>query len=95
MSTGGEKVANIKSAKKRIKTAKVRTLRNKSTKSRIKTETKKFLSFVEANDLENATKQLNALSSYINKAANKNVFHKKTAARKVSSLSRVLNTIKK
>ncbi len=92
--TGGEKVANIKSAKKRIKTAKTRTLRNKSTKSRIKTETKKFLAFVEEKDFEKASEQLNKLSSYINKAAGKNVFHKKTAARKVSSLSRVLNTIK-
>ncbi len=84
-------MANIKSAKKRIKIAKVRTLRNKSTKSRIKTETKKFNSFVEAGDVENATKQLNKLTSFIGKAANKNVFHRKTASRKISNLNRTLN----
>ncbi len=87
-------MANIKSAKKRIKIAKVRTLRNKSTKSRIKTETKKFQNFIENKDLENASKQLEKLTSFISKAANKNVYHKRTASRKVSNLTKALNGIK-
>ncbi len=87
-------MANIKSAKKRIKIAKVRTLRNKSVKSRIKTETKKFESLLENKELEKASVQLKKLVSYIDKAVTKGIFHKNTAARKKASFTKLYNKAK-
>ena len=84
-------MANIKSAKKRIKVAAVRADRNKSIKSRVKTELKKFEAMIEAGDKSAAEAQLKALVSFIDKAETKGVFHKRTAARKVSNLNRAFN----
>ncbi len=84
-------MANIKSAKKRIKVAAIRTERNKATKSRIKTELKKFQALVEAGDKSAAEAQLKQTISFIDKAETKGVFHKKTAARKVSNLNKAYN----
>lgn len=84
-------MANIKSAKKRIKVSAIRTARNKSMSSRVKTEMKKFDAFVEAGDKSAAEAQLKQVISFIDKAETKGLFHKKTAARKVSNLSKKLN----
>lgn len=84
-------MANIKSAKKRIKVAKVRTERNKSIKSRVKTEIKKFEALVEAGDKSAAEAQLKTLVSFVDKAESKGVFHKKTASRKVSNFNKAYN----
>lgn len=84
-------MANIKSAKKRIKVAATKTLRNKSIKSRIKTEVKKFDAAVVAGDKAAAEAQLKTTISEIDKAQTKGVFHKKTASRKVSNLNKTLN----
>jgi len=84
-------MANIQSAKKRIKTAAIRTERNKAIKSRVKTELKKFDAIVEAGDKSAAEAQLLTTVSYIDKAETKGVFHKKTASRKVSNLNRSIN----
>ena len=70
-------MANIKSAKKRILVAKTRNERNKSEKSAVKTAIKKVEAAVAAND----------------KAAKKGVYHKNNAARKVSRLSKAVNTL--
>ena len=70
-------MANIKSAKKRILVAKTRNERNKSVKSAVKTAIKKVEAAVAAND----------------KAAKKGVYHKNNAARKVSRLSKAVNTL--
>lgn len=84
-------MANIQSAKKRIKTAAVRTERNKAIKSRVKTELKKFDAIVEAGDKSAAEAQLLTTVSYIDKAETKGVFHKKTASRKISNLTKSVN----
>ena len=42
---------------------------------------------------ETAVKKLDTAKSTIDKAAQKGVIHKKTAARKISHLSRLVNTI--
>ena len=70
-------MANIKSAKKRIKVIETKTLRNKMIKSKIKTLVKKVEAAVAQND----------------KAAAKGIFHKNTAARKVSRLTKAVNKI--
>jgi small subunit ribosomal protein S20 len=84
-------MANIKSAKKRIKVAANRAARNKAVKSRVKTELKKFEAIVEAGDQSAAQAQLKVIISYIDKAETKGVFHKRNAARKVSNLTKAVN----
>ncbi len=86
-------LANIKSAKKRVLTSKVRQERNKSIKSGIKTATKKVLAAVESADKELAAKELLNATSVIDKAAKKGVLHKNTASRKVSRLANAVNGI--
>lgn len=86
-------MANIKSAKKRILVIATKTARNRAIKSAVKTQIKKVRFAVEAND-QNAAKValVNAVKA-IDKAAAKGVFHKNAAARKKSTLARLVNTI--
>ena len=86
-------MANIKSAKKRVLTSRIRQERNKSIKSSIKTASKKVLAAVEASDQELAKKELLNATSVIDKAAKKGVIHKNTASRKVSRLASAVNRI--
>ena len=86
-------MANIKSAKKRIKVIETRTARNKATKSRVKTAIKKVDAAVAANDKEAAKAALTAATAEIAKAAGKGVYHKNTASRKISRLSKAVNAI--
>lgn len=84
-------MANIKSAKKRILVNKTKADRNKAIKSGVKTAVKKVLAAVEANDKEAAQSALLAATSTIDKAAKKGIYHKNTAARKVSRLTVAVN----
>jgi small subunit ribosomal protein S20 len=80
-------LANIKSAIKRIKVTKIRTLRNKSIKSSVKTAIKKFEAAIAEGDLEKARNLYPQVTSSIDKAAAKGVFHKNAASRKKSKLA--------
>ena len=84
-------MANIKSAKKRILVNKTKADRNKAIKSGVKTAVKKVLAAVEANDKEAAQSALLAATSTIDKATKKGIYHKNTAARKVSRLTLAVN----
>lgn len=84
-------MANIKSAKKRIEVAQIRTEKNKAIKSGVKTATKKVFAAIEAGDKEAAQAALNAATKLIESAANKGIFHKNNAARKVSRLALAVN----
>ena len=86
-------MANIKSAKKRIRVIETKTLRNKMIKSKVKTLTKKVESAVAAGDKAAAQAGLVAAISEIDKACTKGVYHKNTASRKVSRLSKAVNGI--
>ncbi len=86
-------MANIKSAKKRILVTEVRTARNKSIKSEVKTVTKKVEAAVAANDKEAANAALTVAIKTIEKAASKGVYHKNNAARKVSRLTKLVNGV--
>lgn len=86
-------MANIKSAKKRILVTEARTARNKSIKSAVKTSIKKVESAVTAKDKAAAQAALVAATSEISKAASKGVYHKNTAARKISRLTKAVNKI--
>ena len=86
-------MANIKSAKKRVLVNQKKADRNKSIKSAVKTSIKKVEAEVVAKDKEAAVAALANAISTIDKAATKGVYHKNNAARKVSRLSKAVNTL--
>ena len=86
-------MANIKSAKKRIKVTLVRTERNKAIRSKVKTAIKKVESAVVANDKQLAKDNLKNAIVEITKAASKGVYHKNNASRKVARLSKAVDSI--
>ena len=81
-------MANIKSAKKRIKTNERDRQRNQAVRSKVRTYVKNVLAAVDAKD-EAKVKELapEALSA-IDKAASKGVLHPNNAARKRSRLQK-------
>ena len=86
-------MANIKSAKKRILVNQTKYERNKSVKSAVKTAVKKVEAAVEANDKAAANEALIAATKLIEMAGSKEIFHKNNVARKVSRLTKLVNTI--
>ena len=86
-------MANIKSAKKRILVTETKAARNKAIKSKVKTAVKKVETAVAAKDKAAAQAALLAATSEIDKATSKGVYHKNTASRKVSRLSKAVNTL--
>jgi small subunit ribosomal protein S20 len=87
------KLANIKSAKKRILVNRTKAERNKAIKSGVKTAIKKVEAAVAANDKAAASAALLNAISVINKAAGKGIYHKNNAARKVSRLTKLVNKL--
>ena len=86
-------MANIKSAKKRILVNRTKAERNKSIRSAVKTSIKKVEAAVAAKDKEAAGIALTDAISTIDKATSKGVYHKNNASRKVSRLSKAVNSI--
>lgn len=86
-------MANIKSAKKRILVNETKAARNKSIKSSVKTAIKKVDAAVAAKDKAAATVALKAAIAEISKAGSKGVYHKNTCARKVSRITKAVNTL--
>ena len=83
-------MANIKSAKKRVLVIEKKTMRNKAVKSALKTQVKKFLTAVEANDKELATKLYPETVSAIDGAVTKGVIHKNNANNRKAKLAKKL-----
>ena len=86
-------MANIKSAKKRIEVAQIRTDRNKAIKSGVKTAMKKVFAAIEAGNKEAAQAELANATKVIEMAASKGVYHKNNVARKVSRLNKAVNKL--
>ncbi|MBQ7706488.1 MAG: 30S ribosomal protein S20 [Lachnospiraceae bacterium] len=86
-------MANIKSAKKRIKVIETKTLRNKAIKSKVKTMIKKVEAAIAAKDKAAAEEALKVATSEISKAASKGIYHKNNASRKISRLSVAVNRL--
>ncbi|MCL2617623.1 MAG: 30S ribosomal protein S20 [Defluviitaleaceae bacterium] len=84
-------MANIKSAKKRIKVIAKKTLRNRIIKSQTKTAIKKFVVAIESGDKDLAKAALLEAISAIDKAQTKGIIHKNNASRKKSRLTRYFN----
>ncbi len=86
-------MANHKSAEKRARQNIKRRVRNKSVKTRLKHTIKDVHLAAGASLKEEAQSNLAAAQSAIDNAAKKGVIHKKTAARKVSRLSKLVNKV--
>lgn len=86
-------MANIKSAKKRIKVLSKKTLRNKMVKSATKTAMKKVVVAVNAGNKEEAVVALAGAISAIDRAYTKGIYHKNAVARKKSSLTKLVNAL--
>lgn len=86
-------MANIKSAKKRVLVTAVKTERNKSIKSEVKTYVKRVEAAVAAGDKALAESELKAATKVIEMAGSKGVYHDNTVSRKVSRLAKLVNTL--
>ena len=86
-------MANIKSAKKRILVSEKKAARNQAAKSAVKTSIKKVEAAVAEGNKEAAQSALTDSISAISKSASKGIYHKNNASRKVSRLSKAVNSI--
>ena len=86
-------MANIKSAKKRIKVTEAKTAQNRMIKSALKTAIKKFEAAVEAKNTEEAKALYTSVVKSLDMATSKGVVHKNMAARKKSRLAAKLNAM--
>lgn len=86
-------MANIKSAKKRIKVIETKTLRNRMIKSALKTSIKKFLAAVAGGNVEEVKAEYQATARALDMAASKGILHKNKAARVKSRLAVRLNSL--
>jgi len=83
----------IKSAIKRVKQEKKKTVRNNETKSVMRTYIKKVFLSIKDNNVEEAQKHMQTAYKLIDTAAKKNVIHKNNAARKKSQLAKAVNAL--
>lgn len=86
-------MANIKSAKKRVIVNRTKAERNKAIRSEVKTSIKKVEAAVAAKDLAAAQAALKVATATIESACSKGVYYKNNAARKVSRVSKAVNSI--
>ena len=84
-------MANIKSAKKRIRVIDKKTARNRRVKGHLKAVLKAYDAALEAGDMELAKEKLALAEKKLMQAAAKNTIHKKAASRKVSRLTKRFN----
>ena len=83
-------MANIKSAKKRILVTRTKADRNKMIRSKIKTYVKKVDAAIESGNKEAASAALVTLTSELDKACTKGVYHKNTVSRKISRMAKAV-----
>ena len=86
-------MANIKSAKKRIKVTATKTLRNKMLKSALKTALKKFEVAVDTKNTEEAKVLYTSAARTLDMSVSKGIVHKNMAARKKSRLASKLSAM--
>ncbi|MHB8895210.1 MAG: 30S ribosomal protein S20 [Candidatus Geothermincolia bacterium] len=81
---------NIKSQVKRMHKSEEQRLRNKSVKTALKTDIKKFETALAAGDADSASEKFKIASRSLDQAASKGVIHKNKAANKKSRMSKAL-----
>ncbi|CEH33163.1 30S ribosomal protein S20 [Romboutsia lituseburensis] len=84
-------MANIKSAKKRIRVIEKKTALNRARKSQVKTAIRRFEEAVTAGNREEAVAKFQFAQKKLQQVASKGTIHKNAAARKVAKLAQKLN----
>ena len=84
-------MANHKSAEKRVRQNVKRNEINRSNRSKLRTSIKKLRTAVAGSDKSGSTELLTPTVSLIDKAVNKGLIHKNTAARYKSRLTKHVN----
>lgn len=84
---------NIKSSKKDVLSSKIAYENNKSSKSALKTDLKKFDAAVLSGDKATVEAAYKAAVKAVDQAASKGLLHKNNAARKKSSMTLKLNKL--
>ncbi|MDD4584177.1 MAG: 30S ribosomal protein S20 [Eubacteriales bacterium] len=87
-------MANIKSAKKRIRVLAKRTATNKRVKSHLRGIVKNFDKAIAEKDMTVAAEKLALAEKKLMQAASKGSIHKNAASRKVSRMARQYNKAK-
>ncbi|MBI4301624.1 MAG: 30S ribosomal protein S20 [Chloroflexi bacterium] len=85
-------MARIASAKKRIRVAEKRQLRNKTIRSTTRTYVKKAEATILGNELTGAAEATRQAVSLLDRAASKGILHRNAVARRKSRLMKKLNT---
>ena len=85
---------NIKSQIKRVQVTAVENARNSAKWTKVKNAVKKFNAAIDAQDVALAEKLLPETVAVIDAAKSDGIYHKNTAARKVSTLYKALNALK-
>ena len=83
-------MANSKSALKRVRQIKRRTDRNRSLRTQVKSLRKKTVEAAEAGKTDEAQAAMKELSSAVDKAQKKGIFHKNKAANLKSKTAKAL-----
>lgn len=86
-------MANHKSALKRVRQNENRRVRNKARKTRVKNLTKSAQAALEEKSLVQAVKRLRLAQKVIDQSAARGVLHRRTAARKISRLSKKVQAL--
>jgi small subunit ribosomal protein S20 len=86
-----EKLANLKSAIKRLRSAERRRLRNRTYISGTRTVIKRARQLIESGDVEQAREAVRSAVRALDKAAAKGIIHKNNAARRKSRLMHQFN----
>ncbi len=84
-------MANIKSAKKRIRVIDRKTARNRRVKNHLKAVLKNFDAAIAEGDMATAKEKLDLAEKKLNQAAAKGIIHSNAASRKVSRLTKRFN----
>lgn len=84
-------MANLESSKKRNRQNERNRSRNRARKSLLKTETRKLMEALRANDTAKAQEQFIVVTKRTDQVAAKGTLHRKTAARRKSRLARMVN----
>jgi small subunit ribosomal protein S20 len=86
-------MANIASARKRIRQTERRTIRNKARKSRVHSFVRKVEEALAAGKKTEAAEALRAAQPEMQRSASKGVAHANTVARKISRLSAAVKAL--
>ena len=85
-----ENMPNTKSAIRRVRRVKKQTQTNRIRKSKYKNAVKKMELLIESKDKEKATKYFSKFQSILMQVAKSGTVNKRTAARKISKISKKL-----